>query len=331
MTDAPPQVLPPLRTWSHLAGNKKRPTEYEVVSVKLHYHTDNQTAWELDPDVFMNRWYREHCGGSPLTHPDWDAFRDPEEVVYRTYIAKQDDQETYVMAMLDEHDRLGHDASLGAEWVAALARWYTPSRYPAHLLQMAAAYVGQMAPASTITTPLYMQAADEMRQVQHTAYRTCELANHHPDAGFATGERDRWENDSIWQGFRELLERLLVTWDWAEAFVALNLVAKPMYDQAILRQLGATADASGDRVLRYLADSHLADSARSRRLSSALVAMTLMQPGNRELIVGWIGKWLPLAEQAARGYLAGLPGATAGQADDAIGDVLDWHRQLGLS
>ena len=277
----------------------------------------------------MNRWYLKHRDQSPLKHPDWNAFRDPEQVVYRTYVARQDDQETYVMAMLDEHDRLGHDGKLDSDWVAALARWYTPSRYPAHLLQMASAYVGQMAPASTITTPCYLQAADEIRVVQHTAYRTRELANQFPDAGFASQERSRWETDDIWQGFRELLERLLVTWDWAEAFVALNLVAKPVHDEAVFRQLGATADAHGDRVLRYLADSHLADSERSRTWTASLVEMALTQPGNRDVMQGWLEAWLPLAERSAVAYVDDLPGAT-GAGVDVVTAVTDWHRNLGL-
>ena len=329
MTDAP-EVLQPLRTWSHLAGNKRKPSEYEVVSVKLHYHTANpEAAWELDPDVFMNRWYREHREGSALTHPEWDQFRDPDELVYRTYVARQDDQETYVTAMLDEHDRLGHDAALSPEWVGALARWYTPSRYPAHLLQMASAYVGQMAPASTITTPCYFQAADEMRVVQHTAYRTRELANRYGDVGFAAAERDRWQSDPAWQGLRELLERVLVTWDWGEAFVALNFVAKPAHDEAVLGALAAAADANGDRVLRYLADSHLADAARSRRWSAALLAMALAVPGNGDVIGGWVQRWAPLADAAVDAYLADLRGASG--LASATKDALARQRhELGL-
>jgi toluene monooxygenase system protein E len=210
-----------------------------------------------------------------------------------------------------------------------LARWYTPARYPAHLLQMAAAYVGQMAPASTITTPCYFQAADEMRLVQHTAYRTRELANRYRDAGFAEGERHCWETDPAWQGFRELLERLLVTWDWGEAFVALNLVAKPAHDEAVLRAFGRVADTQGDRVARYLADAHLLDAARSRRWSAALLAMVMAVPGNADVIAGWVRRWTPLADAAVSAYLADVPGA-AQLATKTNETLAGWRRELGL-
>ena len=53
MTDSPsPQK--PLKTWSHLSGNRRRPSEYEVVSTRLHYHQlDPEKPWELDPDIPM--------------------------------------------------------------------------------------------------------------------------------------------------------------------------------------------------------------------------------------------------------------------------------------
>ena len=33
------EVLKPLKTWSHLAARRRKPSEYEVVSVNLHYST----------------------------------------------------------------------------------------------------------------------------------------------------------------------------------------------------------------------------------------------------------------------------------------------------
>ena len=81
---AAPEPLPPLKTWSHLAGNRRRPSEYEVVSTNLHYrNTNTEGPWEQDPDTHMNKWYRQYCYDSPLKHEDWDAFRDPDALVYR--------------------------------------------------------------------------------------------------------------------------------------------------------------------------------------------------------------------------------------------------------
>jgi toluene monooxygenase system protein E len=303
------EALEPLRTWSHLATTGRRPTEYEVVSVGLHYHTRHPDCpWELDPDLFMNEWYRRHREGSALHHPDWNSFRDPDSLIYRGYIRLQNDQETYTEGLVDQYSSRRHDATLSPLWLTALGRFYTPARYARHALQLAAAYGGQMAPASTLTNCFFFQCADEARLMQRIAYRTAELRQNCRGYGFGADERRTWEEDPAWQGFRELLERLLVAWDWGECFVALNLVAKPALDEVTLRQLATAAGRAGDELLALLCEAHRADVQRSRRWSAALVKMLTRDPHNRIVVRGWLERWLPFAERAARAYLATLPG-----------------------
>ena len=256
----------PLKTWSHLAGKRRRPSEYEIVSTNLLWSTDDEMPWALSPDIDMNKWYLRYRNNSPLKHEDWDAFRDPDEVVYRSYNVMQDGHETYVDGLLRDHAKNAHDGSLGADWVAALARLYTPTRYPLHCLQMGSAYLVQIVPASTIENCVMFQAADQLRWVSRAAYRTRELANAHADAGFVTGERKAWEEDACWQGFRELLERVLATYDWAEHFIALNIVAKPAFDEACIRQLVRSARGNRDTLLAQMLDAQWEDSERSRPL-----------------------------------------------------------------
>jgi toluene monooxygenase system protein E len=324
------QVLKPLKTWSHLAARRRKPSEYEIVSTNLHYNNrDANSPYELDPNMFMNTWYKTNTFGTALKHPDWNAFRDPEEVVYRTYNMMQDGQETYVFGLFDQFNQREHDIALDPRWAGTLARFYTPSRYLFHTVQMASAYVGQVSPASTITNCNYFQMADSFRWLSHTAYRTKELSIAFPDKGFAADERLYWENDPVWQGFRELMEKALTVWDWGEAIVVLNLVAKPAIDEAVLRKLGESARHNGDTLLGLVTDAQLIDAARHRRWISALVSMALEVPGNKELIQGWIAKWEPLADKAIDAYCASLPD-TSGGAEAAKAATRDFRRSLGL-
>ena len=190
-------------------------------------------------------------------------------MVYRSYNVMQDGHETYVDGLLRDHAKNAHDAGLSADWVAALARLYTPTRYPLHCLQMGSAYLVQIVPASTIENCVMFQAADQLRWVSRAAYRTRELANAHADAGFVTGERKAWEEDPCWQGFRELLERVLATYDWAEHFIALNIVAKPAFDEACIRQLVRSARGNRDTLLAQMLDAQWEDSERSRAVGPA--------------------------------------------------------------
>ena len=313
---APPEPLKPLKTWSHLAGQRRKPSEYEVVSTNLHYRMNNpDSPFELDPNIPMNEWYKKYCVNSPLKHADWDAFRDPDAIIYRTYNILQDGQETYVNGLLEQFAERDHDQTIDGNWVSTLARIYTPSRYLFHTLQLGSAYTGQVAPSSTITNCCYFQCADSLRWLTHTAYRTKELANHHPSAGFGANERSMWENDPAWQGFRELMEKALVAWDWAESFVAINLIAKPAIEEAVLVQLGNAARQNNDTLLGMLTQAQIRDGERHRRWATALVTMALETPENRAHLSGLIAKWQPLADAAIDAYCSALPdGANAAAA-----------------
>ncbi|GAB2180127.1 hypothetical protein DLREEDagrD3_03500 [Denitratisoma sp. agr-D3] len=323
--------LKPLKTWSHLAGNRRRPSEYEIVSTNLHYSTKNPDApFELDPNFPIAEWFKRHRNLSPVRHADWNAFRDPDEIVYRTYNLIQDGQETYVFSLLDQFSEREHDLSLSAEWAGKLARLYTPSRYLVHGIQMMSAYLSQMAPASTISNCATYQTADSLRWLTHVAYRTRELSKTFTASGFGIQERAIWEGDAAWQGFRELIEKALITWDWAESFVVLNLIVKPAMEEAVLRGLGNAAKHEGDTLLGLLADAELLDAARHRRWATALVEFAATSEGNRPRIQQWVDKWLPLAERAIDAYCGPLPdgAATAASAKER---VLAFHRSCGLA
>ncbi len=320
-----------LRTWSAIAKIKRRPSDYEIVTTNVQTRTRHRKqAYELSPAplVQMNEWYKKNVFDSPLEHDDWENYRDPDELVYRFYTLNQDAQEQYVDGLLDEHDELGHDAGLEGEWLAILQRLYTPRRYLQSALQMCAAYLVQTAPASTITVCAGFQDADEFRWLSRVAYRTSELANAHPDRGYGDTERDSWEMDPAWQGFRELFEKVLVAYDWGEQFVALNLVAKPAADES-LRLFGATGRRYGDALLSLLADNQMRDSDRSRRWSAALVDFALTKSSNRDVMVQWIEKWKPLAIQAINAYMEPIPdNEEATKA--SIKNLEAFHRSLGL-
>lgn len=324
------QVLKPLKTWSHLATRRRKPSEYEIVSANLHYNDKRpDSPYELSPDMFMNTWYKKNTFGTALKHADWNAFRDPDEVVYRTYNLMQDGQETYVFGLFDQFNEREHDKALDPRWAGTLARLYTPARYLFHTLQMASAYVGQVSPASTITNCHYFQMADSLRWLSHTAYRTRELSQVFADKGFGVDERRYWEEDPAWQGFRELMEKALTVWDWGEAIVVLNLVVMPAVEEAVLRRLGEAARHNGDTLLGLLTDAQLIDAARHRRWTAAFVAMALQTPGNLALIQSWIAKWEPLADRAIEAYCAALPDVP-GAAEAAKAATRDLRRSLAL-
>ncbi len=319
-----------MKTWSGLASQKRRPSEYEVVTTNLHTrnrHADQ--AYELSPapDLAMNVWYKEHVFESPLQCDDWEAFRDPDGLIYRVYSRMQDSQEDYIDGLLDEHSEVGHDSNLTKEWVDLLAKLYTPGRYVQSALQMNAAYIVQIAPASTLTACAGFQEGDEFRWLSRIAYRTEELRAAYPDLGFGTGEREHWEQLGALQGFRELLEKTLATYDWGENFVVGNLVAKPAVDEA-LRQLAVTARSFDDNLTSLMIENQLRDSDRSRRWSREVLRFA-QSDANDAVVSGWLEKWTPLANRAIDAYCSLLPNSEAA-AETARLRMADFHGSLGV-
>jgi len=307
MTTAP-AGLQPQKTWSHLAARRRRPSEYEIVSTNLLWHMrDQEQPWDVDHKGVMADLFRKYRNGSPIQHADWDAFRDPDELVYRTYNILQDGQEAYVEGLLDQHNHEEHDKGLSPEWTASLAARFAPGRYLLHTVQMASAYLVHMSPASTISNCAAFQAADQLRWVSHVAYRTAELAQSHPSVGLGTQERSHWEELPAWQRFRELMERVLGTRDWAESFVALNLVAKPAIDEAFYRQHGVSARRQGDTLFALVSEAALRDSERSRRWSVELVRQMAQRPENVPVVERWLDDWTPLADAAIEAFCSELP------------------------
>ena len=142
-----------------------------------------------------------------------------------------------------------------------------------------------------------------MRRVQRSAYLAKALSLHHyPELAQSEKTRRIWEEDSAWQPMRELLEKLLVAYDWGEAFVGLSLVTKPVYDGLFNQQLVALARENGDELLALLANDFTLDEKRHEATAKALASYAIQQkPELRDLLKQWVEKWSPLAHRAAEG------------------------------
>ncbi len=292
-----------LKTWSAFGQLRRIPSEYEIVTHGLNYTSrpGRATALESNPTTPVNMWYLTYRDKSPLQAGDWNGFRDPDEMTYRKYVTMQDEQETVVEGVLDEYGSAEHDKSLSGEWAQCLAALFTPTRFPVHALQMSTAYLAHMAPSSYISNCAVFGAGDLLRRVSLVAYRTRQLA----DAGatsIGTGERRTWERNDAWQPAREVLEKLLVAYDWGECFVAMNLVVRPTLDEILIRQLADLAHDNNDDLTWLLLSNLAVDADRCARWSTALARFAIEQrDGNRDVLRRWSDRWAPRAEAAATG------------------------------
>jgi toluene monooxygenase system protein E len=289
-------VKPTRKTYWHLGDGRRLPSDYEIATSRLLYHPGRGGfAVELPTSEFYARYQR----GSRLVGDRWDELVDPRATTYTKYVELARERESYVGRLLASIEGSDYDRELADDWVATLAQTLSPLRFLGHGLQMAAAYVGQMAPAGRIAVVALFQCGDEIRRIQRIAYRLALLARRRPQID-AEG-RALWQSDPRWQPLRRALETLLVTYDWGEALIALNVCLKPTVDDLFLGALAERADAARDHLDAQILRSLFEDAAWQRDWTAALLALaTTSRPENRAVIAGWTEDWRPAVEAAAR-------------------------------
>jgi toluene monooxygenase system protein E len=294
--------MPQQKTYWHLLQQRRMPTEYEIVTSKLLCYTgEGFTGKRFELDVPLKDWYRRYQEESPLVCSSWEKFRDPRETTYTKYTELQREKEIFVDGILSEIELTGYDAHLRPAWLHIFVRVVAPFRYPCHGFQMIASYIGQTAPSGRITITAALQSADEMRRIQRIAYRIRQLQQVYP--GFAGDSRSLWQTDSIWQPLREVIEKLLIAYDWAEAFVGLNLVLKPLVDNLFMKYVSELALHQNDYLLGRIFYSLNEDCQWHRQWSESLVRMAIEDNiGNRDTIQRWINQWYPLAALSVRTF-----------------------------
>lgn len=279
------------KTFWHLLSQKRLPSEYELVGSRLAYHPRFGSAVRTPALDF----YAQHKCEWEIA--DWEAFCDPRATTYTSYVETRRDREVFVDQLLQACDSGQYDAALSADWLAALDRVLSPLRYPCHGLQLAAAYVAQAAPSGRLTVMAGFQAADELRRISRLAYRTRQLMSAQP--GFAARAKSDWLDAASWQPLRELIEHLLVTYAWSEAFCALNLVVKPMFDELFGRQLARLALAQRDDVLGRMLESLYEDQRWHAEIACGWAQFAISSDATRAVSLrAWIERWQPRARRA---------------------------------
>jgi toluene monooxygenase system protein E len=121
--------------------------------------------------------------------------------------------------------------------------------------------------------------------------------------------REHWQQNPAFQPLRRIIERLLVSYDWGEALIALNGIIKPIFDQLWFEQLAGVAERHHDEILEKILIS-LGDDGRWHEawfVNFAKLALA-SDPGNREVLERCIGELRPLVMQAVQAMLPAFDG-----------------------
>jgi toluene monooxygenase system protein E len=310
------------RTYHHLEGRGRLPSEYEIATSRLLYYPERGYAVRTAVAAFQNL----HQGTSSLRCGDWDTFQDPRATTYTRYTRIQREKELFVDGLLRSIEHGDHDKKLDPRWLWTLERSLPVLLYPGHALQMISAYVGQMIPSGRVLMVSLFQAADEMRRVQRLAYRVRMLEKAHP--GFGREGKAYWLSEPDLQPLRRLIETLLVTYDPGEAFVATNLVLKPLFDRFVTTTLSRRAVDEGDALFAGVLRSLGEDSQWHRDWAAALARRLCEEtPDNEAAMRAIVRRFKPEARLAVQG-LEKAAGLTRGSSLEETTDFDADQREL---
>ena len=291
------------RTYLPLEELRRKPTDYDVTTTGLLYYPAR--GFEVDTPVW--RHYVEYQRGGMLRSTHWEAFEDPAHFTYSAYIAERRDQEAFL-------DRLLERPALPVpRELEPLLGLLSALRFPLHGLQMVAAYVGALAPSGRISVAAALQAADQLRAIQ----RLCQwlARSSKPASLLDAAGREIWQQSPAFQPLRQVVEELLVTYDWGEALIVLGGIIKPIFDRLWFEHLAGVAERHQDEVLEKILSS-LADDARWHQawfVSFAQVASS-GEPANARAIRQSIQQHRPRVAAAVQALLPAFNGLLGDEA-----------------
>lgn len=315
-------VIKPIRnTYKYMSGLKvKRPTTYDEATYNLepkenfHY----RPIWNPEMNIFDERLTKVRL-------EDWEQFRDPAKLYYATYCYSRADLQTKIKGQFEAADRYGWFKNMDPAFVNTISELFPVLRHLIFGESVAFMYIGRAAVGTAIEQCATYQCYDELGTAQLLTRICLELEEQNPT--ILQDGKQTWMEDKKYQKLRALTERLMVTWDWAEAMVATNLVLDLILYPLFFEEMTALASKKG--VMGYMAFSQffMEMAEYEKNYTYELVKMLLAdRPENKEILQSYINKWLPEVIEAITPTLSifDLDG-TGINGQDALNRVLDKH------
>jgi propane monooxygenase small subunit len=292
------------RAFNYYKPRKRRATVYEDVTVDV----------QPDPERhLLQGWiygFANGVGGYPkewtaLRSSDWHAFLDPNEEWEQTIYRNNANVVRQVQQTIAQSKAAHAFATWNRSWIKVVERHVSAWGHAENGLGLHVyTAIQRSAPTNMINNALAVGAIHKLRLGQDIILYNMELSDEFE--GFdGQAHRKAWQEDPVWQGVRENVERLTATQDWAEAFLATALVFEPLVGELFRSDfIMQVAAPQGDFVTPALMGTGESDAARDQRAARHLFDMLVNDErhgeANRAQLQEWLEKWTPLSVNAAR-------------------------------
>lgn len=294
------ELIKPIRnTYKYMSGLKvKRPTTYDEATYNLepkenfHY----RPLWNPEFNIFDERLTQVKC-------EDWEQFRDPAKLYYATYCYSRADFQSRIKGQFEAAERYGWFKQMDPAFVDTIREFLPVLRHFIFGESVAFMYVGRAAVGTAIEQCASYQCYDELGTAQLLTRICLELEEQCPT--ILKDGKQKWMEDEKYQKLRALTERLMVTWDWAEALIATNLVLDLIVYPLFFEEMTAVAMENGAMGYAAFSQFFMEMVEYERNYSTALVKMLIAdRPENKDVIQSYVNKWLPEVIEAIEPTLA---------------------------
>lgn len=295
------------------APNGRRLNEYEEVTQLLQwhgpYHIDggrpSQKVWTDD--------------STELRCSDWESYRTPDKLYYRTYTTRQARAGRSVATAFEFAQRDGQLAKVDPARVELLRKVVGVLQYPDWGLCVAHQNATRFALSSWIAGATSFMMFDELRHAQ--LYGRLALAYGEHFDGFDDPRPD-WMEEPRFQASRRLIEETLTNLDWGKTIVLADLIVEPLLTSAAHALLTTGSLAAGDGLTPFVCRSIEDDKLRHRESAAAFLRLMSSDDtfgnANRELVETWVSAVLPQAHAAATQLLGDF------DVDSALTETMAW-------
>jgi propane monooxygenase small subunit len=320
------------RQFNYFKPAKRKQTHYEDVTVEVqpdprHYLSQGWIYGFADGEVgYPLTWTRLKAWGQDNPEPErgpgsgglpknfswpahgWHEFRDPNEewemTLYRygANVVRQVNQNIDVAREAKAFDQWNRN------WITFVQNHIGAWMHLEHILGLYVfSHANRSGPTNMHNTAIAVNGMHKIRFAQDLALYNLTLSEE-IDGFDGSAHTEVWNSDPVWQPVRKMVEGLTaIEDDWGESIFAGNVVFEPLVGELFRSNLIQQAAAgNGDFVTPTIVGAGEHDySQRDLRVTIAMFEPRAndkeFADHNKEIMQGWLSKWVPQALEAARG------------------------------
>lgn len=280
-------VEPIRHTFEHIKRRfgEKTATRYQEASYDLQATTNFHYSPLWEPNKVLNDVSR-----TALVMQDWYAFKDPRQFYYGTYVQARAKLQETTEANYGFFEKRGLADKLPAEVVELVTQLMLPLRHVELGANLNNVYGTAYGYGTVLTQAMLYNGMDRLGIAQYISRIGLMLDGNSGDSLAAA--KVLWMQDPMWQGVRRYVEKMLVTKDWFELFLAQDVVMDILMFDLIYRQLDEKLNALGGGDIAVLTDfMQVWNKDNSRWVDSVLKIAAAESEHNKALMTTWLNDW----------------------------------------